>query len=145
MQRQHTDPGLNASPEASRNASCCGGEGCSLELSVKDRIYRCQQTWCWKSPDEGDLETWFDLPDKGPRCGFMGLWANRGCTGGCKDTSLWNLLVGDQWWLCSSPALREGPHLLKVLTAMEEDLIAQADIDNLQGCHFSVDHCIGDS
>lgn len=34
---------------------------------------------------------------------------------------------------------------MKVLTAMEEDLIAQADIDNLQGCHFSVDHCIGDS
>lgn len=52
-------------------------------------------------------------------------------------------LAGDRWWLCSSPALQESPHLLKVLTGMEEDLTGQAD--NLQGCDFSMGHCVGDS
>lgn len=131
-----------------QRGSCCGGEGYSLELRVEDRIYRCQQMlWSWKSPHEGDMSlgTWFDLPGKGPRCEFTGLWAKRGCTGGCKNTSLWNLLVGDQWWLCSYPALREGPHLLRGLSGTREDLTGQADFYNLQSCHFSVGHCIGDS
>ena len=128
--------------------SCCGGKGYSLELSVEDKIYKCQETlWCWKGPHEDDtsLGTWFDLPGSGPRCGFTGLWAGIGCIGGCKDTRLWNLLVGDGWWLCSSPALRAGVHLLRILSGVEEDLTVQADIYNLQCCHFSMGHCTGDS